>query len=293
MEYIPRELERKFLQMSNFFKAVLVTGARQIGKTTMLKHLAQGQGRTYISLDNLSARDLAKRDPALFLQTYKPPIIIDEVQFAPELLIQIKILCDRSEQTGLFWLTSSQHYNSIKNVQESLAGRLGILKLYSLSPNEMEGIVFDNELDFSFTSLQTRQTVVSKNDVLRVFEHIWKGGMPQLLHADTEQRNEYYNAYVSTCLMRDAMEFGGITDTLRFGRFLSACAAMISEQVNYRTLADYSEIAQPTAKEWLRLLEGMGIVYLLHPYRNSAIKRLAKTPKLYFCDTGFAANLSR
>lgn len=116
--------------------------------------------------------------------------------------------------------------------------------------------------------------------------------MPQLIHADQEQRQEYYNSCVNTYLMRDAAEFGGVTDTLRFAKFLTACAALVSEQLNYKTLADAAEVSQPTAKEWLRLLEGMGIVYLLRPYSNNALKRMAKTPKLYFCDTGLAAHLS-
>ena len=133
MEYMERALERKFLHMSSFFKAVLVTGARQVGKTTMLKHLAAGQSRTYVTMDNTMARTLAKSDPVLFFQTYKPPIIIDEIQKAPELFEQIKIMCDDSEERGLFWLTGSQQYKMMKNVRETLAGRIGILELYSLS----------------------------------------------------------------------------------------------------------------------------------------------------------------
>ena len=292
MTYIHRTLERKFTRMSSFFKAVLVTGARQVGKTTMLRHLAEGQNRTYITLDNLMARDLAKSDPVLFFQTYKPPIIIDEVQFAPELFVQIKILCDQSEDTGMFWLTGSQKYNMMKNVRETLAGRIGILELHSFSKNEKEGIVFENELDFSLSCLQERQKQIPKNNVVDVFEHIWRGGMPQVLHADPEQRQEYYNAYIDTYIMRDVAALGGVTNTLRFGKLLIACAALISEQLNYKTLADAAEITQPTAKEWLRLLEGLGIVYLLQPYSNNELKRLTKTPKLYFYDTGLAAHLS-
>ena len=292
MEYIQRGLERKFMRMSEFFKAVLVTGARQVGKTTMLRHLAEGQSRTYVTLDNLMARNLAKSDPVLFFQTYKPPIIIDEVQYAPELFSQIKILCDESEDKGLFWLAGSQQFAMMKNVRETLAGRIGILELYSLSKNEKDGVVFDNDLDFLLPCLQARQAVVAKNDVVQVFEHIWRGGMPQVFRADAEQRQEYFDSYINTYLMREVAELGGVTDSLRFGKFLTACAALVSEQINYKTLADTAEIAQPTAKEWLRLLEGMGIVYLLRPYANNALKRLTKAPKLYFCDTGLAAHLS-
>lgn len=292
MDYLERALERKFLRMSSFFKAVLVTGARQVGKTTMLKHLAAEQHRTYVSMDNTMARMLAKSDPVLFFQTYKPPVIIDEIQKAPELFEQIKILCDASEERGLFWLTGSQQYQIMKNIRETLAGRIGILELYSLSRKETEGQTFPNELDFSLSCLLERQHLTKKNDIVNIFETIWRGGMPDVLLADAEQRQEYYNSYIETYLMRDVSEEGGITDTIRFRKFLNACAALTAEQVNYKTLADAAEISQPTAKEWVRLLQGMGILYLLQPYANNELKRLTKTPKLYFCDTGLCAYLS-
>ena len=292
MAYITRELERKFLKMNGFFKAILVTGARQVGKTTMLKHLSEGTNRTYVSLDNAMARDLAQSDPVLFFQTYKPPILIDEVQKAPELFEQIKIICDGSDEKGLIWLTGSQQYGMMKKVRETLAGRIGILELYSLSQREKNGLVFEEELDFSLATLQARQRRMPKNDVQKVFGHIWEGGMPQVWGADEELRGEYYNSYIDTYLMRDIAEAGGITDTVRFRKFLLGCAALVSEQVNYATLAEAADITQPTAKEWLRVLEGLHIVYLLQPYSNNALKRLAKTPKLYFCDTGLCAYLS-
>lgn len=292
MEYINRHLERKFTHMCTFFKVILVTGARQVGKTTMMKHLCEGQNRTYVTLDNKLARELAQSDPVLFFQTYKPPILIDEVQYAPELFGQIKLLCDESEEPGRFWLTGSQQYKMIKRVRETLAGRVSILNLYSLSQTEKLGIVFPNNLDFTLPCLQDRQKLVPKNDVINVFEHIWRGGMPQVLNADAEQMQEYYNSYINTFLMRDVAELGGITDSLRFGKFLTACAALIGEQVNYKTLAQTAGISEPTAKEWLQLLEGLSIVYLLQPYANNALKRLTKTPKLYYCDTGLAAHLS-
>lgn len=292
MHYIKRGLEDKFIRMSSFFKAVLITGARQVGKTTMLKHLAQGQGRTYVTLDNLMARNLAKTDPVLFFQTYKPPIIIDEVQYAPELFTQIKIMCDDSEETGRFWLTGSQQYSMIKNVRESLAGRLGILELYSLSKREVEGVFYENELDFSLTCLLERQTNSKSNNINDVYNHIWCGGMPQVIRADAEQRQVYFDSYIDTYLMRDVAELGGITDSVRFRKFLIACAALVSQQLNYKNLAEAADISQPTAKEWLRLLEGLGVIYLLKPYFNNELKRLTKTPKLYFLDTGLCAYLT-
>lgn len=292
MKYIERALERKFLHMSSFFKAVLVTGARQVGKTTMLKHLAKSENRTYVTMDNMMARTLAQTDPALFFQTYKPPMIIDEIQKAPQLFEQIKIMCDETEERGLFWMTGSQQYNMMKNIRDTLAGRIGMLELYSLSKAEADQTIFTNTLDFSLPCLLERQAAVKKNDIVDVFEHIWRGGMPDAINADAEQRQEYFNSYIETYLMRDVAEEGGITDSVRFRKFLNACAALTAEQVNYKTLAEASEISQPTAKEWLKILQGLGIVYLLQPFANNELKRLTKTPKLYFCDTGLCAYLS-
>ena len=293
MKYIRRALERKFLHMSTFFKAVLVTGARQVGKTTMLKHLSEGQGRTYVSLDDSMVRSLAQSDPVLFFQTYRPPVIIDEIQKAPQLFEQIKIMCDAGEELGNFWLTGSQQYNMMCNVRETLAGRIGIMELYSLSQAEIAGRTFQGELDFSLPCLLERRKNVNKNNIIDVFEHIWRGGMPQILTADAEQRQEYYSSYVDTYLMRDVSDAGRITDAVRFRKFLNACAALTAEQVNYKTLAESADISQPTAKEWLRILQGLGIIYLLQPFSNNELKRLTKTPKLYFCDTGLCAYLSR
>lgn len=292
MPYIKRELERKFMEMNSFFKAVLVTGARQVGKTTMLKHLAERTERTYVTLDDITVRELAQSDPALFFQTFKPPILIDEVQHAPQLFERIKLLCDQTEDTGLFWLTGSQHFGMMKHVRESLAGRIGILELYSLSQREKKGILIDEPLDFSFHGLQLRQDKIPKTDVTQIFEHIWRGGMPQVMSANEEIRQEYFNSYVDTYLMRDIVEVGGVTDSSKFMKLLKACAALSAEQVNYRTLADAADISEPTAKDWVRLLEGLGIIYLLQPYSNNGLKRLVKTPKLYFCDTGLCSFLS-
>lgn len=292
MKYIKRELERKFMQMNSFFKVILVTGARQVGKTTMLRHLAEGTDRTYVSLDDLMARELAQTDPALFLQTYKPPILIDEIQHAPQLFEHIKLMCDNSEETGQFWLIGSQRYNTIKYVRETLTGRIGILELYCLSQREKNGILFDDPLNFSFDNLKERQSVIPRNDIAEVFEHIWRGGMPQVQNADEEMWQEYYSSYVDTYLMRDVAELGGVTNSAKFMKLLKTCAALTAEQLNYSTLATATDISEPTAKDWIRILEGLGIIFLLQPYSNKELKRLVKTPKLYFCDTGLCAYLS-
>lgn len=289
--YIHRHLEAKFLKMSGFFKAVLVTGARQVGKTTMLKHLSSN--RTYVSLDDIDALTLAKEDPKLFFMRFKPPIIIDEVQKAPELFPYIKIMCDNSDEKGLFWLTGSEQYSMMKNVTESLAGRIGIMSLYPLSFNEINGVSFPNSIDFSIDSLVAREKIAKPFDLNSVFDFIWRGGMPEVQKADSEERTIYFSSYIDTYLMRDVATAGGITDEIRFKKFLTACAANVSEQVNLNNLAMVSDISQPTAKAWLNILERLHIVYLLAPYSNNKFKRLAKTPKLYFCDTGLASFLAK
>ena len=289
--YIHRHLEPKFLKMSNFFKVVLVTGARQVGKTTMLKHLSEH--RTYVSLDDIDTLTLAKEDPKLFFMRYKPPIIIDEVQKAPELFPYIKILCDESEKTGLFWLTGSEQFSMMKNVTESLAGRIGIMTLYPLSMSEINDVTFDTPLNFSLDSLVKREKQAKPFNLNSVFSQIWKGGMPQVQNADAEQRSLYYDSYIDTYLMRDVATAGGITDEIRFKKFLTACAANTSQQLNFANLAMLSEVSQPTAKSWLMLLERLHIVYLLAPYANNKLKRLAKAPKLYFWDTGLCSYLAK
>jgi predicted AAA+ superfamily ATPase len=290
--YIHRTLEKKFIEMNDFFKVLLVNGPRQVGKTTMLKKLANNQKRTYVTLDNLEVRKMAKEEPAHFFQIYDLPIIIDEVQYAPELFPYIKLLVDQSDKTGQIWLTGSQQYNLMKNIQESLAGRVGILNLYPFSNSEINEIQFNSELLFDLESLKKRQEMVQSNSLKEIFHRIWAGGMPQVLNATDSQKETYFEGYINTYLMRDVVELGGVRDVIKFRTFLSACAALIGKQLNFKNLSDVVGIDQETAKRWLNLLESLGIIYLLHPYHNNQLKRLNKTPKLYFIDTGLASHLS-
>ena len=292
MEYIKRELERKFMKMNKVFKAILVTGARQVGKTTMLKHLAKDEGRTYVSMDDMRNRELARRDPRLFFQTFKPPILIDEAQKAPELFEYIKQICDETEEMGLFWLTGSESKKLIKNAGDSLAGRICILRMYSLSLKEKMGISLTTNMPYTFEELVERESIFPKYDINQIYEHIWRGGMPGILEFDTEQMNSYYSSYIETYLMRDAVDDNGITDTEGFKRVLTACAAFIGNLVNYSDIAAAGGVSVPTAKSWVKILQTMGIVFLLDTYSNNELKRMVKTPKLYFCDTGLAAYLS-
>lgn len=293
MEYISRELERKFQEANRFFKAILVIGARQVGKSTMLKHLAQEEHRTIVTMDNDQARELALSDPRLFFQTYRPPILIDEIQKAPNLLEHIKIMCDESEERGRFWLTGSQRKKIMEKSQETLAGRLGILHLYGLSQREKAGYLNPAELDFSMDSLLERQKHLPENQVLEVFEHIWKGGFADVQNASGEMAQLYYQSYIDNYLIADAVNDQGITDIAGFRKMIRACAALVGQLVNYHTLAEAAGISEVTAKKWLHILQDMDVVYLLEPYSNNELQRMVKTPKLYFCDTGLCAWLTR
>lgn len=292
MEYIARELEHKFMKMNKVFKALLVTGARQVGKSTMLKHLAENTGRTFVSMDDKRNRDLARRDPGLFFQTFKTPILIDEVQKAPELFEYIKIICDETNETGLFWLTGSESKKLLKDAGDSLAGRVCILKMYGLSLKEKLGLTSIADIRYTYEDLVEREKLFPAYDVNQIFEHIWKGGLPALQNFDAEQMNSYYSSYIETYLMRDAVDDNGISDTEGFRRVLSACAAFTGNLLNYSDLAAVGDVSVPTAKSWVKVLQTMGIVFLLNPYSNNELKRLVKTPKLYFSDTGLAAYLS-
>ena len=292
MDYIKRELERKFLAMNEVFKAVMVTGARQVGKSTMLKKLAAGENRAYVNLDNTRDRELAKSDPGLFFQIYKPPILIDEAQKAPELFEYIKMICDESEEKGLFWLTGSESKRLLKEARDSLAGRICILKMFSLSQREKEGKSELGAMSFAYNALSERANSFFDNNIQDVFAHIWKGGMPGTIGMTDEQRMEYYESYIETYLMRDAVDDNGISDTEGFRKVLRACAAFAGNLVNYSDIAQAGNVSVPTAKEWVKILQSMGIVYLLEPFSNNELNRLIKTPKLYFCDTGLLAYLS-
>ena len=293
MTYIARHMEQKILDLSKFFSALLITGPRQAGKTTMLKELAarEGIGRGYVSLDDLNARDMAKNDPKLFLQLHKPPVIIDEVQYAPELFTYIKIHVDEHHMPGAFWLTGSQIYRLMRGVQESLAGRVALLHLSPLSQREITGMPARSFM-VDFDVLLAESKTILPVSVTEMYERIWKGCMPGLLSGQSE-RDIFYSSYISTYLERDVRELSGAIDALKFNRFVTAVAARCSQLVNFTALAEDADIDIQTAKSWLNILETLGIVFLLHPYSNNVLKRSIRTPKLYVYYTGLVCYLPR
>ena len=294
MEYISRHMESKILELSKSYSAILLTGPRQAGKTTMLRSLAEREniGREYVSLDDLNVRDMAKNDPALFLQIHKPPVLIDEVQYAPELFTYIKIHIDKQQNPGDFWMTGSQIFRLMKGVQESLAGRVALLHMSPMSQREIIGaqcVPFSTNFD----NLLAESKNIAPISTPEMFEQIWKGSMPGLISGQFTDRNIYYSSYISTYVERDVRDISGNVDALKFNRFVTAVAARTSQLLNYKALADDADIDMITAKAWVNILETLGIIFLLHPYSNNVLKRTIKTPKVYFYDTGLVCYLTK
>lgn len=286
-------MESLVIKLSSQYPAILVTGPRQTGKTTMLKKLMEGTDRTYVSLDDLTVRDLAKNDPAMFFQIYKTPIFIDEVQYAPELFTYIKIIIDKNQNAGDFWLTGSQIFKLMRGVSESLAGRVALLNLSSLSQNEIytkqENIPFDINLNVLLKRKETSKEVTTPE----IYKRIFKGGMPAVVSGKYEDSSIFYSSYLSTYLERDVREISGTIDSLKFLNFITAAAARVGCLLNVAEIGRDSDINQITTKDWLRILETLGIIFYLHPYSNNTLKRTIKAPKLYFYDTGLVSYLTK
>lgn len=292
MNYISRNLEKIVLEVTKEYAVLLVTGPRQVGKTTMLQKLMENTDRGYVSLDDLNERNLAKTDPELFLQLHKPPILIDEVQYAPELFTYIKIHVDKNHNPGDFWLTGSQVFKLMRGVQESLAGRVAVLSLTSLSQaeicdNQMEPFTIDLE-ELAVRSKQRKQA-----DTREIFGRIFRGSMPAIVSGQNSNSQIFYSSYLTTYIERDVRELSDAIDSLKFLHFITAVAARCGQMLNIADIARDADINQKQAKDWLGILETLGIIFYLHPYSNNLLKRMIKTPKLYFYDTGLVCYLTK
>lgn len=294
MTYIKRAMEITFIRLSQEFPAILLTGPRQVGKTTMLQKLAEEEniGREYVTLDDLTERQMAKNDPKMFLQIHKPPVFIDEVQYAPELFTYIKIHVDTHHRPGDFWLTGSQVFKLMDGVRESLAGRVCLLHMAPMSQAEVCGaptVPFVLDLEQLSTRVKERTAV----DTPALYKRIFEGGMPALVSGQYTEHRAVYASYIGTYIDRDVKEISGTIDSLKFMDFMTAAAALCSQMLNYKTIADAAGIDQVTAKSWLGILERLGIVFYLHPYSNNMLKRMVTKPKLYFYDCGLVAYLTK
>ena len=293
MMYVHRTLEGFFKKATGQFPVLLLTGARQVGKTTFLTHLSTS-GRTYITLDDPMVLDLARSDPALFMQRFNYPVLIDEIQYAPGLLPYIKMAVDKNRQPGMFWLTGSQQFRLMEHVSESLAGRIGIIHLLGLSRREITGhsshaVPFlpipENFLDSA-----------GEDDTLtltELYDLIWRGSFPGFVLNREMDRDLFFASYVQTYLQRDIHDLARVGDEMAFLRFLKAAAARSGQMLNMADLARDADISPKTSKKWLSLMQASGIIYLLQPYHTNFVKRLVKTPKLYFLDTGLCAYLTQ
>lgn len=290
--YINRTLEKIFLKADKHYPILLVTGARQVGKTSMLQHL-QEENRQYVTLDDPLILGLAKDDPALFMQRFTPPVIIDEIQYAPELLPYIKIAVDKAKRPGMFWLTGSQQFHLMRDVSESLAGRVAILSLLGMSRRELLREAATSIPFLPVTeSLQTRLATGGQLSLKRLYRLIWAGSLPAIALNEELDRDLFYSSYLQTYLQRDVRDLARVGDEMAFVRFLRAAAARTGQMLNMANLARDADIAPNTAKSWLSILETSGIIYLLAPYTTNLTKRLVKTSKLYFLDTGLCSYLT-
>lgn len=293
--YIQRHLENQVREASECYPVVMVCGQRQVGKSTMLYHIKEEE-RRYVTLDDGNARRLAEKDPALFFETYGYPLLIDEFQRVPSILLEMKRIVDEKAlagegNSGMYWLTGSQKFKMMRDVSESLAGRIAVFDMSGLSSAEIEGregSVFYPSID----KLRERVRNYAPKNVHKLYEQIFRGGMPKLI-AENLNRERFYADYINTYLERDIKDLALVGKLGEFYDFLVFMAARTSMELKYSEIANAIGISAPTAKEWVSILERSGIIFILRPYYSNITNRLVKTPKMYFLDTGLAAYLCR
>ena len=283
--YIERTLSKIIHEAAATFPVVLLTGARQVGKTTVFERCKEPE-RTQVSLDDPQVKWLAKNDPPLFLQMYPPPLLIDEVQYAPELFPYIKMAVDKTRQKNMFWLTGSQPFNLMQEVSESLAGRVAVLELYGLSQAERNGR-FDSPFLPDTITAEDRPML----NIYSLYETILRGFFPELHANSSMNRTIFYSSYLKTYIERDIRQLIQIGDERRFITFVKTAAARTGKLLNYSDMAKDVDVSVNTIKSWISLLETSGLIFLLQPYYNNIANRALKTPKLYFTDTGLCSYL--
>ena len=292
MAYIKRDIEEKIISLSKEYACILITGPRQVGKTTVLRQL-MAEDREYVTLDDMEERSLAKRDPAMFLQMHSTPIMIDEVQYAPELFSYIKIEIDNGAAPGTYWLTGSQAFKLMGLAQESLAGRVAILHMSSLSQHEVYGSGKSTPFSLDLKALKAREKTNAPADITEIYERIWNGSMPGLISGKFSDRDVFYSSYLQTYIDRDVKEQVQLADPLLFSDFVRAAACRAGQMLNVHDIAQDVGVSDDTAKRWLQVMEKSDVIFFLRPYSNNLLNRTVKTPKLYFFDTGLVAYLTR
>ena len=293
MAYIHRTLEQKIMDISRDYSCLLLIGPRQVGKTTMLEHLMEGSGRQKVTLDDVENRRLAQSDPALFLEMHPAPVLIDEVQYAPQLFSYIKINVDNGAAPGSYWLTGSQAFQLMELAQESLAGRTAIVHMSALSQSELYGDGTTEPLSLKLENLNRRKEHLSSCNSMEMFERIWNGGMPGHRSGRFTDRDVFYSSYIQTYINRDVSDMIPGVDKLLFADFIRAAACRVGQMLNTHDIAQDVGVSDDTAKRWLQVLEKSEVIFYLRPYSNNLLKRTVKTPKMYFFDTGLAAYLTK
>jgi len=286
--YKIRTLSSYLLRISKKFKILLLDGPRQVGKTTLLKNTQDGNFK-YVSLDNPQDLLKAKSDPKGFLEIYSPPCIIDEIQYAPELFPYIKMIADNTDKSGLYWLTGSQQYNLMQGITESLAGRVVITDMFGFSIYEREG---KGDKQKPFLPSPEPARILKRRNSNDTFKVIWQGSFPDVVNADSEHWEAFYDSYIRTYIERDVRQIINIGNEVKFITFLKVAAARTGQELNLVNISGDVGIDPKTAEKWLSVLKTSGIVYLLQPYFRNITKRLTKHPKLFFTDTGLAAYLA-
>ena len=293
MAYIHRTLEQKIMDISRDYSCLLLIGPRQVGKTTMLEHLMKGSARRKVTLDDAENRRLAQSDPALFLEMHPAPVLIDEVQYAPQLFSYIKINVDNGAAPGSYWLTGSQAFQLMELAQESLAGRTAIVHMSALSQSELYGDGTTEPLSINPEKLNHRKEHLSSCNSVEMFERIWSGGMPGHRSGRYTDRDVFYSSYIQTYINRDVSDMIPGVDKLLFADFIRAAACRVGQLLNTHDIAQDVGVSDDTAKRWLQVLEKSEVIFYLRPYSNNLLKRTVRTPKMYFFDTGLAAYLTK
>ncbi len=291
--YLQRTLSRTIPRISDAFPVLLLTGPRQVGKTTLLEHCG-GDSRRYVTLDDLEQREIARSDPALFLQMHPAPATIDEVQHAPQLFSHLKLAVDKARRPGMYWLTGSQKFQLMHGITETLAGRVAIIDLLGFSQAELDGRALSSRAFVPTEEWLTDDKAGKRppTGLMDIYRRIWLGSFPGLVLGNEDLRDIFYSSYIQTYIQRDVRALSRVGDELAFYRMLRAAAARTGQMVNFADMARDVEVDQKTAKAWLSILETAGLVYLLRPWHSNLTKRLTKTPKLYFLDTGLCAYLT-
>lgn len=288
MSFYSRQMQRLLQSLIKQFPAVLVTGPRQVGKLTLLQHISEDY--QYVTFDDPLLLSMAKSDPTLFMLNHSGKLILDEVQYVPELFSSLKLAIDKQKTSGLYLLSGSQAFHLMQNVTESLAGRIAVLKLQGFSLREIQ------QLDFYQPFIPSQDYISAREKVVQPIENIWKiihqGYMPRLYEQETDWEI-YYASYVSTYIERDVRSLTNVSNITDFTRFMVAIAARSGELLNYSNVAQEVGVSVDTIKRWTTILETSGIIYLLKPYSNNHLKRAIKTPKVYMLDTGLMAWLTK